>query len=173
MHAGVILAIPEQRGSCTLADIVDKQTRSRMMAGIRGKNTTPEIRLRKALHSMGFRFRLHDRRLPGRPDIVLPRFKVAIEVHGCFWHRHEGCHLTTTPTTRREFWIEKFAVNVARDQRNREQLQAMGWRTAVVWECWLRSKDISGLNGTLAAWIKSGSKTFKFPLHENRPCSFP
>jgi len=143
-----------------VADVVDKQTRSRMMAGIRGKNTKPEIALRKALHAMGFRFRLHDKRLPGRPDIVLPKWKVAIEVHGCFWHRHEGCRYSSTPATRSDFWAEKFAANVARDRRNLEQLLEEGWRTAVVWECWLREKDISGLIGELSAWIRSDDSEF-------------
>lgn len=143
-----------------MVDVVDKQTRSRMMAGIRGKDTRPEIRLRKALHAMGFRFRLHDKRLPGRPDIVLPKWKVAIEVHGCFWHRHEGCRYSSTPATRPEFWAEKFAANVARDRRNLEKLQEAGWRTAVVWECWLREKDISGLIGELSAWIRSDDAVF-------------
>jgi len=130
------------------------------MAGIRGKNTKPEIALRKALHAMGFRFRLHDKRLPGRPDIVLPKWKVAIEVHGCFWHRHEGCRYSSTPATRSDFWAEKFAANVARDRRNLEQLLEEGWRTAVVWECWLREKDISGLIGELSAWIRSDDSEF-------------
>lgn len=145
-------------GSQIVVDVVDKQTRSRMMAGIRGKDTRPEIRLRKALHGMGFRFRLHDKRLPGRPDIVLPKWKVAIEVHGCFWHRHEGCRFASVPATRPEFWAEKFAANVARDRRNLEKLQEAGWRTVVVWECWLREKDISVLIGELSAWIRSDDK---------------
>lgn len=144
-----------------MTDIVDPATRSRMMAGIRGKNTRPEVRLRKALHAMGFRFRLHDKRLPGRPDIVLPKWKVAIEVHGCFWHRHEGCRYASTPATRPEFWAEKFTANVARDRRNLENLKEAGWRTAVIWECWLREKDISGLSGELSNWIRSGETEFE------------
>lgn len=143
-----------------MTDIVDSATRSRMMAGIRGKNTRPEVRLRKALHAMGFRFRLHDKRLPGRPDIVLPKWKVAIEVHGCFWHRHEGCRYSSTPATRPEFWAEKFAANVARDRRNLENLKELGWRTAVIWECWLREKDIGGLSEELCNWIRSGEREF-------------
>ncbi|WP_256437829.1 very short patch repair endonuclease [Novosphingobium sp. PY1] len=142
---------------------MDKQTRSRMMAGIRGKDTRPEIRLRKALHGMGFRFRLHDRRLPGRPDIVLPKWKVAIEVHGCFWHRHDGCRYATMPATRQEFWKEKFATNVARDLRNREKLQDAGWRTAVVWECGLRTRDLQPMMTQLHQWILSGSDHIELP----------
>lgn len=143
-----------------MVDVVDKQARSRMMAGIRGKDTRPEIRLRKALHAIGFRFRLHEKRLPGRPDIVLPKWKVAIEVHGCFWHRHEGCRFASTPATRPEFWAEKFATNVARDRRNLEKLQEAGWRTAVIWECWLRDKDISELVQKLRDWIGSSQRDF-------------
>lgn len=143
-----------------MVDVVDKQTRSRMMAGIRGKHTKPEIRLRKALHAMGFRFRLHDKRLPGRPDIVLPKWKVAIEVHGCFWHRHEGCRYARTPATRQEFWAEKFDTNVARDRRNFEKLQEAGWRTVVVWECWLREQDIRPLTQDLSEWIRSDRQKF-------------
>lgn len=138
-----------------MVDVVDKQTRSRMMAGIRGKNTKPEVLLRKALHAEGFRFLLHDRRLPGRPDIVLPKWNAVIEVHGCFWHRHEGCRFATTPATRPDFWAEKFAANVARDRRNVKLLQAAGWRTAVVWECRLREKTINELVTELCDWLRS------------------
>lgn len=131
------------------------------MAGIRGKDTKPEIRLRKALHAMGFRFRLHDKRLPGRPDIVLPRWKVAIEVHGCFWHRHEGCRYATTPTTRSDFWEEKFAANVERDRRNVALLQDMGWRYATVWECALRDMEIGHSAKVLSDWIEKGDQAIE------------
>lgn len=144
-----------------MVDIVDKQTRSRMMAGIKGKNTKPELVLRKALHAMGYRFRLHDKRLPGRPDIVLPKWNAVIEVHGCFWHRHADCRYATTPNTRTEFWTKKFAANVARDRRNVEQLQASGWRTAVVWECRLREKEIDELLAELGHWIRSKELTYR------------
>lgn len=119
----------------SMVDVVDKQTRSRMMAGIKGANTKPEMLLRKALHARGFRYKLHDRKLPGRPDIVLPRWRVAIQVHGCFWHRHPGCPKTTTPGTNSGFWEVKFAANVARDTTNVDALLAMGWRVLIVWEC--------------------------------------
>jgi len=111
-----------------------------MMATIRGANTKPEIALRKALHPLGLRFSLHDRKLPGRPDIVLPRWNAVIFVHGCFWHRHEGCRYATVPATRPEFWQKKFAEDVARDQRNLENLASAGWRIRVVWECHLKSQ---------------------------------
>lgn len=116
-------------------DVVDRATRSRMMAGIGGKNTKPELSVRRALHAAGLRFRLHRRDLPGRPDIVLPRHRAAVLVHGCFWHRHPGCRYATTPATNREFWQAKFKGNVERDKRQLRELQLMGWRTFVVWEC--------------------------------------
>lgn len=147
-----------------MADVVDKRTRSRMMAGIRGKNTKPELRLRKALHAQGFRFVLHDARLPGKPDIVLPRWGAAIEVRGCFWHRHRSCRYSTTPSTRTEFWKRKFGANVARDQRNLTSLSEAGWRTAIVWECALRGNEIRELTDKLAAWIRSRESSFEYPL---------
>lgn len=122
-----------------MTDIVDRQTRSRMMSGIRGKDTKPELLLRRGLHARGFRFRLHARGLVGRPDLVFPGRRAAIFVHGCFWHRHEGCRFTTTPATRPEFWAEKFAANVVRDATAQEALLAAEWRVAVVWECALRA----------------------------------
>ena len=121
-----------------MTDIVDKATRSRMMSGIRDKNTKPELVLRKAMHALGLRYRLHRKDMPGKPDIVFPRQKAAIFVHGCFWHRHEGCGFATTPATRPDFWNDKFSSNIERDRRNAEQLHADGWRVATVWECALK-----------------------------------
>ena len=121
-----------------MADIVDTQTRSRMMSGIRGKDTRPELALRRALHARGFRYRLHARGVTGRPDLVLPKYRAIIFVHGCFWHRHENCRFAKTPATRREFWADKFAANIARDQFFQESLLAEGWRVATIWECALR-----------------------------------
>lgn len=115
--------------------------RSRNMAAIRGKDTAPELAVRRILHAMGLRFRLHRKDLPGRPDIVLPKHRTVVFVHGCFWHRHEGCRYTRTPKTRQEFWQTKFAANVDRDRRNRTNLQQLGWRVIVVWECELRKSD--------------------------------
>lgn len=130
-----------------------------MMAGIRGRDTLPELALRRALHRDGFRFRLHARKLPGRPDVVLPRWRAAILVHGCFWHRHASCRYATTPATRPEFWAAKFAANVKRDGRNAEALQALGWRVATVWECALRSDRIDATIPTLSDWIRRGDAT--------------
>lgn len=138
-----------------MADIIDSRTRSRMMAGIRGKDTGPELTLRKALHARGFRFRLHAKGLPGRPDVVLRKHHAVIFVHGCFWHRHAGCRYTTTPATRQAFWEAKFEANIARDQRVREALLANGWRVAVVWGCALRKpEDVSAAGDMLAAWLR-------------------
>lgn len=109
-----------------------------MMRGIRGSNTQPELQVRKALHARGFRYRLNAKDLPGRPDIVLPRWKTVIFVHGCFWHAHQGCRYFRIPATRSEFWEQKLASNAARDARQIEQLLAMGWRVLVVWECSLK-----------------------------------
>ena len=116
------------------ADIVSPAVRSRMMAGIRGKNTKPELLLRSELHRLGFRFRLHRQDLPGRPDLVFPKRGAAIFVHGCFWHGHD-CHLFRLPKSRTEFWKEKIAGNVARDQRQIAALKEAGWRVGIVWEC--------------------------------------
>ena len=109
-----------------MTDIVDKHTRSRMMAGIKGKDTKPELVLRRALHARGFRYRLHSKNVPGRPDLVFPKHHAIVFVHGCFWHRHEGCRYTTTPSTRPEFWQAKFDANVTRDGAVQGQLLEAG-----------------------------------------------
>ena len=142
----------------SMADIVDSATRSRMMAGIGSKNTKPELILRRALHARGLRFRLHVSSLPGRPDIVLPRYGAAILVHGCFWHRHPGCRYATIPTTRSEFWAEKFRQNVARDARSHQALRDLGCRVATVWECEIRNG--AGLVSELILWLRSDRETF-------------
>jgi len=126
-----------------MADIVNKATRSRMMSGIRGKNTKPEMVVRRFLHRRGLRFRLHDSRLPGRPDIVLPRYKAVVDVHGCFWHQHPGCRFAYMPTSNTKFWRDKLGGNALRDARNREALTRLGWRVFVVWEC--QAADERGL----------------------------
>jgi DNA mismatch endonuclease, patch repair protein len=118
-----------------MADTLSSERRSWNMSRIKGQNTGPEVRLRSLLHRAGFRFRLHAKELPGRPDIVLPRYRTTIFVHGCFWHRHTGCRNATTPSTRKAFWQEKFDGNVRRDERNRSELVAEGWTVVVVWEC--------------------------------------
>jgi DNA mismatch endonuclease (patch repair protein) len=140
-----------------MADIVTAEVRSRMMSGIRGTNTKPELLLRKGLHAMGFRFRLHERSLPGKPDIVLPRYNAVIFAHGCFWHGHD-CHLFKWPSTRPEFWQAKIARNRAVDERTDAALTEAGWRQAVVWECALKGKKRLPLEDVIqscAEWLRS------------------
>ena len=117
------------------------ERRSRNMSAIKSKNTKPEIAVRKLLHSMGYRFRLHRKDLPGSPDIVLPKYKTVIFVHGCFWHRHENCKYASTPKTRQEFWEAKFRENINRDKLNQENLSSKGWKIIIVWECEIKDKD--------------------------------
>lgn len=121
-----------------MGDIVDRETRSRMMSGIRAKNTKPELLVRKYLHAKGLRFRLHVKELPGKPDLVFPKYKTVVFVHGCFWHRHAGCKYATTPSSREHFWTNKLSENVARDAYQIAALGELGWRVFVVWECELR-----------------------------------
>ena len=130
------------------------------MSGIRGKNTNPEMLVRQALFASGHRFRLHCRELPGAPDIVLPRRKVAVFVHGCFWHMHAGCKYATLPSTRPEFWLQKLEGNVARDHRAIEALLANGWRVLTVWECATRgSKPATYLPNVLSSWIEGSEQS--------------
>ena len=117
------------------------EQRSRNMSAIKSKNTKPEITVRKLLHSMGYRFRLHKKDLPGSPDIVLPKYKTVIFVHGCFWHRHQNCKYASNPKTRREFWEKKFKENIERDKKNQEKLKNLGWKTKIVWECEIKKQD--------------------------------
>ena len=117
-----------------VAEQVDPQ-RSALMARIRSRDTKPEIAVRRLLHSLGYRFRLHRRDLPGKPDIVLPRHRLVIFVHGCFWHQHPDCRLASRPKTRQNYWGPKLAGNVRRDQTAQDSLRSLGWRVAVVWEC--------------------------------------
>lgn len=119
-------------------DIVSKKQRSENMSRIRGKNTKPEMVLRSLLHRAGFRFRIHVKKLPGTPDIVLTKYKTVIQVHGCFWHHHEGCSETTTPKTHQSFWKEKFARTVERDSEQKAELELLGWNVLIVWECELK-----------------------------------
>ena len=105
------------------------------MSRIKSKDTAPELRVRSALHRAGYRFRLHVKDLPGKPDIVLPKYKTVIFVHGCFWHRHKGCSDASKPSTNQEFWEEKFKRNVERDKREQAELKKLGWKVIVIWEC--------------------------------------
>jgi DNA mismatch endonuclease, patch repair protein len=141
-----------------MADVVDRAVRSRMMSGIRATDTEPERFLRKGLHARGFRFRIHDPKLPGKPDIVLPKFHAVIAVNGCFWHGH-GCRFCKMPVSNATFWAEKLQKNVRRDERNLSLLLESGWRCLVVWECAVRRarKEQSpfDLVGLTASWLIS------------------
>jgi DNA mismatch endonuclease, patch repair protein len=142
-----------------VADIVDQATRSRMMAGIRNKNTRPEIQIRNALHANGFRYRLHASNVPGQPDATFPRYRATLFVNGCFWHGHD-CHLFRLPGTRVEFWREKIARNRQRDEKVRQQLREKGWRTLTIWECAIKGRDSIGLPRVVSeasTWLRSSS----------------
>ncbi len=145
-----------------MVDIVDSETRSRMMRNIRGKDTKPELLLRRALHVRGLRYRLHQQGLPGRPDLVFPKYRAAVFVHGCFWHRHEECRYATTPATRAEFWQAKFKANVFRDSVVRGALLAGGWRVATIWECALRKPEqVTLATDSLSAWLLTETETLE------------
>jgi DNA mismatch endonuclease, patch repair protein len=116
-------------------DRISKQHRSWNMSRIKSRNTSPELIVRSLIHRLGYRFRLHSKKLPGKPDIVLSRLKTVIFVHGCFWHRHKNCRLCYTPKTRRSFWLPKFESNVVRDAEKARQLRKLGWRVRIIWEC--------------------------------------
>ncbi|GLK47184.1 very short patch repair endonuclease [Brevundimonas intermedia] len=123
-------------------DIVDKHERSKLMGRIRGKDTKPELAVRRIAHRLGYRFRLHRKDLPGSPDLVFPRRCKVVFVHGCYWHRHQGCRLAYQPKSNVEFWNRKFAVNVARDRRVLVDLTDQGWKTLVIWECEVKDSDL-------------------------------
>jgi DNA mismatch endonuclease, patch repair protein len=145
-----------------LTDVHSSAVRSQNMRAIRHKNTTPELIVRRTLHARGFRFRLHDKKLPGTPDLVLPRFNAVIFVHGCFWHGH-SCHLFKLPQTRGDFWIGKISGNVRRDEVTQETLQSQGWRIAVVWECSLKGRyriTAEELGDCLSTWLSESQSAF-------------
>lgn len=142
-----------------MVDIVDSATRSRMMANIKGKNTKPELLIRSLLHAQGFRFRIHRKDLPGKPDIVLPKYKAIIFIHGCFWHGHENCRLFKLPASRTEFWEAKIFKNQENDLKAKELLLNSGWRICTIWECAIRQskKDPVALVDLLTTWLKSSA----------------
>ena len=144
------------------ADYVTPDIRSRMMAGIRGTNTKPELAIRSALHVRGFRFRLHCKELPGTPDLVFPKYTAVIFVHGCFWHGH-NCHLFKWPKTRQQFWYEKINANISRDSKQLRELNSTGWRVAVLWECAFKGKSkipIDTIADNCSKWLRSNEKRF-------------
>ena len=140
-----------------MVDIISEERRSWNMSRIRSKNTKPEMVVRSMLHRMGFRFRLHDRKLPGNPDIVLPKYKTLIFVHGCFWHRHSGCSYAYTPKSRVEFWESKFQKNVYNDQKNIRVLRELGWQVKVIWECETNGTD--KLAETITSFLTGNANT--------------
>lgn len=151
-----------------MADVVDAQTRSRMMSGIRGRNTRPELALRRALHRLGLRYRIHVRSLSGNPDLVFPRFNAALFVHGCFWHQHRGCRYATTPATRRDFWQQKFRQNEERDQKVKRDLHENGWRIGTIWECALKQGGEQQVAAQVAAWLESAEPSLEIPKEPSR-----
>ena len=150
-----------------MVDTVDRATRSRMMSGIKGKNTKPEMIIRKYLHFKGLRFRLHRKDLPGRPDLVFPRYNLALFVHGCFWHSHPGCKYAVIPESNRQFWITKLSKNVERDYLAVERLMEVGWRVLVVWEC--GAKHNSQALDQVITFIKSDKKVESWPSELPKP----
>ena len=141
-------------------DIVSSEKRSRMMSAIGGKDTRPELKVRSYLHSRGFRFRLHARNLPGRPDMVFPKYRTVVFVHGCFWHRHDGCNLAYHPKTNVDFWEKKFQANVERDLRNLQELEKDGWKVLIIWECELSGSDALT---QLEEGIRDGGRSVDWP----------
>ena len=153
------------------ADTVTPEVRSRMMAGIRGKDTKPERIIRSALHRRGFRFRLHRSELPGKPDMVFPKHGAVILVHGCFWHGHD-CHLFRWPKTREHFWREKIGSNVARDRKQLAELRSAGWRVAIIWECALKGRHRllpGAVADACARWLESNEQELELSGDETRP----
>ena len=132
--------------------------RSALMSRVRGKDTKPEIKVRRLLHRLGYRFRLHRKDLPGSPDIVLPRLRTVVFVHGCFWHRHPGCKMASTPKTRTDFWQAKFARNVERDALYEARLREMSWTVIVVWECQTRKETDLALRLTELLGLRQSAK---------------
>ena len=139
-------------------DRISKEHRSWNMSRIKSGNTKPEIVVRSLLHKLGYRFRLHRKDLPGKPDIVLPRYNSVVFVHGCFWHRHNGCKKATVPKTKILFWREKFKGNIERDIKVQEELQSMGWKILIIWECELYDLD------KVKNFLKSPSKKLRISL---------
>lgn len=155
-----------------MVDIVENAVRSKMMAGIKAKNTKPELFLRKFLHGLGFRYRIHVRSLPGSPDLVLAKYKLAIFVHGCFWHQHAGCRYAAKPDVRRTQWSEKFLKNRERDDRHTCQLRAAGWRVFLIWECGItKGKNRPSLDWLPNAIIDTKIEFLSWPDQKNQTIS--
>ena len=134
-----------------MADKLTPEARSRLMAAVKARDTTPELKVRRLAHSLGYRFRLHRRDLPGRPDLVFSTRRKIVFVHGCFWHRHPGCRKATMPKSQTEFWSSKFARNVERDARNERELRAAGWDILIIWEC--ETRDVEKISEALRNFL--------------------
>lgn len=146
-----------------MADVVSPEKRSQMMAGIKGKNTKPEMLMRSALHRLGFRYKLHGKGMPGKPDMVFPKYKAVLFVHGCFWHGH-SCHLFKWPSSRPEFWHTKINRNREVDRESTAKLEQMGWRVGVVWECAVRGRaklPFTDVVESVGKWLQSEEPTFE------------
>jgi DNA mismatch endonuclease (patch repair protein) len=144
-----------------MADVLTPAQRQLNMSRIKGKDTKPEMLIRRGLHARGLRYRLHDRSLAGRPDLVFPKYRTAVFIHGCFWHAH-GCALSKLPATRRDFWQSKMAANTERDRQAVDALQARGWRVLLIWECAVRGPgrlDLSEAIELASSWIQSGTRS--------------
>lgn len=138
-----------------MVDIVDRKTRSRMMAAVRSKNTKPELAVRRRLHQLGLRFRLHSKTLPGSPDLSFPKYGTAVFVHGCFWHRHQGCKDASRPKSNSRFWENKLLANVRRDKKQRRALQSLGWKVLTIWECEISERALA----RIAREVRRGAKS--------------
>lgn len=139
-----------------MTDTLTQQERSERMSRIRGKGSALEMRLRRLIHGMGFRYRLHVKTLPGTPDMVFPTRKAVIFMHGCFWHRHQGCHLARMPKSRVAFWREKLEANRRRDEENVSRLNELGWRVLVIWECQMKEKDLNEVSSVVRRFLADG-----------------
>lgn len=140
-----------------MTDVHSKRVRSHNMSMIKGKNTKPEMMVRKFLFSKGLRFRLHDKKLPGKPDLILPKYKAVIQIHGCFWHGHEGCRYFVVPKTRTQWWVDKIMSNKRRDEEQSRVLQIGGWKLMTVWECELKNgNEENTLNQLLKLIVSNG-----------------
>jgi DNA mismatch endonuclease (patch repair protein) len=136
-------------GNLTTTDIYTQEKRSDLMSRVKSKNTKPELAVRSILHRMGYRFRLHRKDLPGIPDLILPKFKTVIFVHGCFWHQHEGCKKATLPKQNADFWLDKLTQNIERDRRVQAELEELGWQVFTVWECEVKKGSDEWLNSLI------------------------
>lgn len=139
-------------------DVHDPATRSYNMSRIKDRDTKIEVQVRSWLHSRGFRFRKNDRRYPGTPDIVLPKYNTIIFINGCFWHRHEGCKYATIPKTRTEFWLDKFEKNIKNDEEHYRELKELGWNVITIWECQLRKDDFYKTMASVEEELRANEK---------------